>query len=136
MGKLVFGTPQVRIEMDSIQENVIRNVIDRNFPGVVDRIEEEVEAIYQGTQAGLPEKGKGSRGRATGTTRGDVERGVVVAPDFSLVTGFVRNDKTPYARFVKPLQIGGKSFFVELLRKPAREASARLAVDLAKILAD
>ena len=65
----------------------------------------------------------------------NLERETRIDLDQSEVIGRVWNDVS-YGRFIKSVRLGGKSVFVELIRKPMNKAAKRLERRLAQTIAD
>jgi len=77
-----------------------------------------------------PDPGRDERGSWANLqkeVRLDVEEGVLI--------GRIWNDVT-YAKFIKAVRLGGKSVFVELIRKPMGKMKTRLAKSLVRILTE
>lgn len=70
---------------------------------------------------------RGSWANLQRETRIDIERSVIV--------GRVWNDVS-YGKFIKAVRLGGKSVFVELIRKPMNKMKTRLTKTLLKTMAD
>lgn len=123
MGRLSFGSGKVRVVMDDVFERLVRNVAARVAPGAVEVVEESTERLYQGARSEWPVK--------SGVSRDGLDRDVTVSTDLAKITGRVF-DLVVYARYVRPRKLGGKSAFVELLRKPLKAEVKRIVAELVK----
>lgn len=122
MARLRFGSGSVRIEMDDTLDRIYRRALDRVAPKVVERIEDATEEVFDVAQIDWPVR--------TGRSRRGLQRFVAISSDHAHIRGTITNDVV-YARFIRARNLGGKSPFVELLRKPMRAKAKELAVVLA-----
>lgn len=121
MGKILFGRGKTRIVMDDVLAQLTRNAIERLAPGALAKVEAARDRILHGAIDRSPVK--------TGHFRSQFEGTLVVSPDYSVIRASVYNF-AKYARWVKGKNLGGKSAFVELLRKPLKAEVKRLVLEL------
>lgn len=123
MSRIVYGTPSAFVEVDDALEKTIRDTIERVAPGVVDTMDATTYEIWQGAKAQWP-VGPYKEHRNGRHSRDELYRDILVSAD-----GTVRGRvwcTAEWARYIKPKGLGGKSAFVELLRKPTERMKPRL----------
>lgn len=120
MARIVIGrSASVTASLDNGVERIYRRAIERVAPGLLDRLERELDDLEAGARDDWPVK--------TGFSRGRLRSLVLVSPDHTKLRGTLLND-APYARFIKGRKLPGSgSAFVELMRKPLRARKAALA---------
>lgn len=124
MGKLSFGAGSVRIQMDDTLDRIYRRAIDKLAPGLLPAVETAIDDLHADAYAAWPVK--------TGRSKEALEHLTSVSPDNKVIRGTITDD-VPYARFIKAKSLGGKSAFVELLRKPLRERAKELVKVLGRV---
>lgn len=121
MGKLFFGSGSVRLEMDDALDRIYRNAIETVAPGMLARIETATKEIFDAALKAWPRK--------TGRSADGLRMEIVVAGDNSEVRGTI-TDPVTYAKYIKAKSLGGKSAFVEILRKPLQKRAKELVGEL------
>lgn len=125
MARLTLGSGSVSVTIDDGFSDLLRRALDHTIPGIVDRLEATADRIYYDAYNRWPVK--------TGTSRAALGREVQIAPDYSSIRARVY-DTAPYAKYIKPKDLGGKSAFVELLRRPTEAAGAELVADIRDVI--
>lgn len=153
------GNSKASITISGADQKIVLDLMDKASLGVLAEIEREIEKIYQDAYAEWPKPGdplydssrsrQGAR-KVTQARTGirpwipprtepqsaeGLKREVLIDLNESAIAGRVWND-VKYAKFIKANILGGKSVFVELLRKPMNKAKTRMVKTLAKILID
>lgn len=121
--KLTFGSGGTRITMDDTLDRIYRRAIERVAPGLLTRVELAIAEVYDEARQQWPVR--------TGRSRDGLQRHVTIAPDGARIVGSITND-VDYSRFIKARKLGGRSAFVELLRKPLRRRADELSTVLAR----
>lgn len=105
----------------------IQGTIDKLLPGARRVLEREAREVYDYAWQRWPVR--------TGVSRAGLTWGVLIAPDLSMMRGFVAND-VDYARFIKSPQVktGTGHAMTELLRKPVAERADTIAAELGPLL--
>lgn len=123
MAKLTYGSGGTRITMDDTLERIYRRAIEKVAPGILTRMEMVIAEVYDEARQQWPVR--------TGRSRDGLQRWVTVTPDGMRIVGSITND-VDYARYIKAKKLGGRSAFVELLRKPLRKRADDLSTVLAR----
>ena len=122
-----FGR-KLQVELSDDIARMVRHVLDRVAPKVVERVEDQIRDIESEALARWPVGREQGRPHSRDTfTRG------VDLPDMDTVRGYIGNSAA-YLYYIKSYRNGlnGKSASVELIRKPMRDA----AEELAKLMAE
>ena len=123
---IVFGRGTMQVVVDDGTERIVRAALEQTAPVVVREVEERVDAVLAEARSQWPVR--------TGQSRGGLVSGLRL-PDAETVEGFVFND-VDYAYYIKGRAQGGKSTYVELVRKPMKAAAERLVQDLGEAIVD
>lgn len=132
MGRLRFGSGSVSIELDDTLDRMARAAVDRVHPGLLDRMEADTEAVLDDVRKEWP---KGRRRRPVRKHSRDLfEMQSRISADKGVITTTITNS-APYAKYVKPVKLWGKSGYVVYLRNPLRKRQRALVKDLADLIA-
>lgn len=115
--RLVIGRGMLRCELDDGLARVVRRVLQNAAPRTLEAMERKAKQIHDRAQAEWPVR--------TGYSKSKLDYGTRLI-GAGQVEAFVTND-ADYAVYIKGREQGGKSTWVELLRKPGREAADELA---------
>lgn len=121
---IVFGRGTMQVEVDDGTERLVRAALEQTAPTVVREIERRVDQVIADARSAWPVR--------TGRSRAALVSGLRL-PDADTVEGFVRND-VDYAFYIKGRQQGGKSTYVELVRKPMRRAADDIVAELGQAI--
>ena len=105
--------------VDDGLERLVRDAIEKVAPGVLELVESETKAVYDGAKSRWP-VGPDKRDRKGRHSKFELYHEVVIDTTKGLIRGRVWNE-APWSRYIKPKGLKGKSAFVELLRKPLQK---------------
>jgi len=114
--KTRIGSGSLSFVIEDRTEELVRAAVERAAPGAARVIEDEIGAIYESARARWP-VGPEKRERKGRHSRDELVQELVVERD--RIRGRIFNT-APWAKYIKPKGLKGKSAFVELLRKPLR----------------
>jgi hypothetical protein len=132
MSRITFGKGNTSIVMDDTTANLVRRVVDDVAPGVMEALEREAEGLYQQAYAKWP-VGPVKPERNGVHSRDTLGYDVQIDPGLTVIRARVYCT-AEWARYIKPKGMGGKSAFVEFLRKPVRLRAKILAKELGPII--
>tara|TARA_R110000796_G_scaffold3882_1_gene14847 strand:+ start:140 stop:535 length:396 start_codon:yes stop_codon:yes gene_type:complete len=122
MSKLHYSAGAASITMDDTMDKIFRRAVENVQPGVVKILESEIATLGAHADGKWPVK--------TGKSKALLAYGVRLL-GMDHIEAFIANS-ADYAFYIKGKNLGGKSAFQTLLRKPG----LRLAPHLADLLAD
>lgn len=129
MSRRIFvGSGKAQIELSGGLRDAVDRVLQGTPKVVADRLEEEARKLYEQAKAQWPEK--------TGKSKDALEYGLRI-PDPSHIEAYVGFDpsKAPYVFYIHEKWPNAKRFvWQELLRKPARKLSKKVAAELGEEL--
>jgi len=118
--------------VDDGLERLVRDAIDKVAPGMLDLVESETRAVYDGAKGRWP-VGPHKRERNGRHSKDELYHEVVIDTTQGLIRGRVWNE-APWSRYIKPKGLRGKSAFVELLRKPLQERAKVFVQNLGRFV--
>jgi len=118
MATLRYGTARATIEMSDAMEQLYRRAIDQLAPGLLSTVEDALDDVFESAESSWPVK--------TGRSKAGLRKQVRIEQGGGAIVGSI-TDAIPYAKYIKAKKLGGKSAFVELLRKPMQERAKALA---------
>jgi hypothetical protein len=114
----------MQVQVDDGTERLVRAALEQTAPAVSREIERRIAAVLAEARSEWPVRTGASRDALVGGLR---------LPDSETLEGFVYDD-VDYAYFIKGKRQGGKSTYVELVRKPMRAAAEGLVSDLGQVV--
>ena len=134
-----FVAGKTELTMSDDLQRFVDRVVSETAAKVVDEVKAATKAIFDNARKEWPVKrpritpGRPPPRRTTPHSRDLLRWAVDIDLQRGTVTGRVWNT-ADYARFIRPLTLGRKSAYQELMAKPARKAGAALAKTLASEL--
>lgn len=125
MATLRYGSARASIEISDTMEQLYRRSLDELAPGLLGTIETSLDAAFDAAVSAWPVK--------TGRSKAGLTKQVRIEGDKTSILGTI-TDAVPYAKYIKARKLGGKSAFVELLRKPMKERASALAQVLGPLI--
>jgi hypothetical protein len=124
--RIVDGSLSMVVD-DQIDE-LVRNAVERVAPGLVDFIEGEIEPIYEEAKRQWP-VGPDRRFRNGRHSRDELYSEIVI--DGDTIRGRIWNT-APWAKYIRPKGLKGKSAFVVLLRTPLKRREKHIVAGLGR----
>ena len=122
MSKLHFSAGAASITMDDTMDKIFRRAVENTQPGLIKILESEITKLGENAAAKWPVK--------TGYSKALITSGVRLR-GMQALEAFLANS-AEYAFYIKGDNLGGKSAYQTLIRKPG----LKLAPHLADLLAD
>ena len=113
------------VELDHDLDAAVRKILEASHRELAEALDDEAERIHGAAYAAWPVK--------TGKSRSALNHGLRVM-GMRRLEGFVGSD-SPYAYYIRGRRQNGKRTWNELVAKPMKRASKRLAKELAPQIA-
>lgn len=131
MAQYSFGQGDVRIVMDDGLAQMVERVLREVAPGVGELLEDTARELYDQAYARWPVGADRNRPHSRELLSWEMQIGV--GADTIRARVFCTAE---YGKYIKPKGMGGKTAFVEFLRKPKDKAAKKLAAALTQEMKD
>jgi len=134
-----YTSGKTQLEMSDELQRFVDRVVAETASKVVDEVKARTKAIFDNARREWPVKrpritpGRPPPRRTTPHSRDLLDHAVDIDLQRGTITGRVWNT-ADYGKYIRPIKLGRKSAYQELMAKPARKAGKELAVTLAREL--
>ena len=132
MSRISYGRGSMSVVVDDQTADLVRRAIERVAPGMVARLEQVTEELYQSAHQRWP-VGPDKPERKGVHSRDLLAREVQIQPDRTTIRARVYCTAA-WSKYIKPKGLGGKTAFVEYLRKPLLKLRKPLTAELGSLI--